>query len=118
MTAGMIIAASVIVARALQPVEQVIANWRNMVAARQAWLRLKALLALFPESGHRTALPAPADTLAVEAVFVAPSGEKQRMAVQNVTFRARSGTAIIKGTEGNDTLPGTPSRRRNLWLRR
>lgn len=94
MTAGMIIAASIIVARALQPVEQVIANWRNMVAARQAWLRLKALFALFPESGHRTALPAPADALAVEAVFVAPPGERQRMTVQNVTFRARSGAAV------------------------
>lgn len=94
MTGGMIIAASVIVARALQPVEQVIANWRNMVGARQAWQRLQEVFKLFPEAGDRTALPAPVKSLAVEAIFTAPPGERQRMTVQNITFRAQAGTAV------------------------
>lgn len=94
MTGGMIIAASIIVARALQPVEQVIANWRTLVAARQAWHRLQDLFRLFPEADERTALPAPVKSLAVEAVFVAPPGERQRMTVQNVSLRVQAGTVV------------------------
>lgn len=94
MSGGMIIAASIIVARALQPVEQVIANWRNMVAARQAWRRLQELFKLFPEISERTALPAPTRSLSVEGVFASPPGERQRMTVQNIGFRVPAGTAI------------------------
>lgn len=94
MTGGTIVAASIIVARALQPIEQVIANWRNMVAARQAWQRLKEVFKLIPDEQGRTALPAPSKSLSVEAVFIGPPGERQRMAVQNVSFRAQAGTVI------------------------
>ncbi len=94
MSGGMIIAASIIVARALQPVEQVIGNWRNMVAARQAWQRLQELFRLFPETAERTALPAPIKSLAVEAVFATPPGERQRMTVQNISFRVQSGAVV------------------------
>ncbi|MFN7026859.1 MAG: type I secretion system permease/ATPase [Pseudorhizobium sp.] len=94
MSGGMIIAASIIVARALQPIEQVIANWRNMVAARQAWKRLRDLFKLFPETAERTLLPAPTKSLSVETVFAAPPGERQRMTVQNVTFRVSAGTVV------------------------
>lgn len=94
MSGGMIIAASIIVARALQPIEQVIANWRNMVGARQSWQRLQDLFKLFPDGAVRTALPAPEKSLAVEAVFAAPPGERQRMTVQNVSFKVHAGTAL------------------------
>lgn len=94
MSGGMIIAASIIVARALQPIEQVIANWRNMVGVRQSWQRLQDLFNLFPEVAERTALPTPAKSLAVEAVFAAPPGERQRMTVQNVSFRVQAGTVV------------------------
>jgi len=94
MSGGMIIAASIIVARALQPIEQVIANWRSMVAARQAWQRLRDLFKLFPETSERTALPAPTKSLSVEAVFAAPPGERQRMTVQNISFCVQAGTVV------------------------
>lgn len=94
LTGGMIIASSVIVTRALQPVEQVIANWRNMVGARQAWQRLQEMFVLFPDASARTTLPAPTRSLAVEGVYAAPPGERQRMTVQNVSFEAAAGTAI------------------------
>jgi PrtD family type I secretion system ABC transporter len=94
MSGGMIIAASIIVARALQPVEQVIANWRNMVGARQSWQRLHDLFKLFPEVADRTALPAPENSLMVEAVFTAPPGERQKMTVQNVSFKVQAGTVV------------------------
>src|SRR5678815_3601173 len=44
-TAGIIIASSILVARALAPVELAIANWRGFVAARQSWKRLSDVLA-------------------------------------------------------------------------
>ena len=52
-TAGIIIAGSILSARALAPVDLAIANWRGFVAARQSWKRLTELLALLPS------LPAP-----------------------------------------------------------
>lgn len=95
MTAGAIIASSIIVARALQPIEQVIANWRSLIAARQAWQRLDALFKHFPEDrDERTSLPAPCKSLVIENVFAAPPGERQRMTVQNVSFRADAGCVI------------------------
>ena len=94
MTGGSIIAASIIVARTLQPIEQVIANWRGMMAARQAWQRLESVFALFPEEQGRTILPAPVRHLHVEGVFAAPPGERRRMTVHNVGFQAQAGTAV------------------------
>src|SRR5262249_44227104 len=48
-TGGVIIASSILVGRALAPVELAIANWRGFVAARQSWQRLSALLGLMQE---------------------------------------------------------------------
>ncbi|MBB4953990.1 PrtD family type I secretion system ABC transporter [Agrobacterium vitis] len=94
LTGGGIIAASTIIARALQPIEQMIGNWRNMVGAYQAWGRLQAVFKLFPEVQARTQLPPPSRSLLVEGAFVAPPGERQRMTVQNVSFRASAGSVI------------------------
>lgn len=93
MTAGMIVAASIIVARALQPIEQAIGNWRSMLAARHAWHRLRDVLSLFPEALPRTSLPLPTQFLAVEGIFVSPPGQS-RPVVQNVSFRAQAGTVV------------------------
>ncbi|MBY5864648.1 type I secretion system permease/ATPase [Rhizobium leguminosarum] len=93
MSAGSIVAASIIVSRALSPIEQVIGNWKTLLAARQAWHRLKEAFVLFPEEQPRTTLPPPSSSLTVEAVFTSPPGER-RMTVQNVSFRADRGTVI------------------------
>ena len=47
-TAGIIIAGSILSARALAPVDLAIANWKGFVAARQSWHTLNQLLAMFP----------------------------------------------------------------------
>lgn len=93
LSGGAIVAASIIVARALQPIEQVIANWRNMTAARQAWKRLQDVAKLYPDEKERTQLPAPVRALAVEAIFTSPPGDK-RMTVQNVSFRVEAGSVV------------------------
>jgi ATP-binding cassette subfamily C protein len=56
-TAGVIIAASILTARALAPIDLAIANWKGFVAARQSWERLKKLLATLPAHAPAAARP-------------------------------------------------------------
>jgi ATP-binding cassette subfamily C protein len=100
-TAGIIIAGSILTARALAPVEVAIANWKGFVAARQSGQRLDQLLKLLPTEEERLALPAPVETLTVEQLYVgAPSSE--RPTLSEVSFRLRSGQAIgIIGPSGS-----------------
>src|SRR5262249_29448084 len=84
-TAGIIIASSILVARALAPVELSIANWKGFQAARQSWRRLSDLIAALPPQNATMKLPPPRDSLSVEAVTVAVPG-LQRAVVSEVTF--------------------------------
>jgi len=92
-TAGVIIAGSILAARALAPVDLAIANWRGFVASRQSWKRLKDLLAMLPQDKEQMALPKPASTFAVEHVSVVPPGI-QRLVVQDVAFRLEKGNGL------------------------
>jgi PrtD family type I secretion system ABC transporter len=92
-TAGVMIAASIIVARALAPVDLAIANWRNFVAFRQSWRRLNELLKLMPEGEAHLELPKPVSSLSVEGIRVVPPGGT-RFVVQDVTFRLAKGRAL------------------------
>jgi PrtD family type I secretion system ABC transporter len=92
-TAGIIIAGSILAARALAPVEVVIAQWRLFVGARQSWHRLNNLLARMPEERDVMALPRPAASLAVETVSVAPPGLNQLVA-RDVAFGLKAGQGL------------------------
>ena len=92
-TPGIIIAGSILTARALAPVDLAIANWRSFVAARQSWARLKKLLALLPAQYQPMPLPAPKASLSVEAASAAPPGE-QKLVVQDVSFTLASGQGL------------------------
>ncbi len=77
-SAGAIIAASVLLSRAVQPIELVVGAWNGIVQARQAWGNLTELFAATAEQDTpRTALPDPKGDLALEGVGVrAPVGDK------------------------------------------
>ncbi len=92
-TAGIIIAGSILTARALAPVDLAIANWRGFVAARQGWQRLNKLLTLLPAQIAPMQLPAPKNRLSVENVSVAPPGDT-RIVVQDVSFALQSGQGV------------------------
>jgi PrtD family type I secretion system ABC transporter len=92
-TAGIIIAGSILSARALAPVDLAIANWRGFVAFRQSWQRLNGLLDRIPADAEQMALPEPVTSLAVEALSVAPPGVN-RVVVQDVSFRLEKGTGL------------------------
>jgi len=67
---GGMIAASILLGRALSPVELAIATWRGFVSARGAYSRLDALLAAHPLRGGMLALPRPKGAIAVENLFL------------------------------------------------
>jgi ATP-binding cassette subfamily C protein len=92
-TAGIIIASSILVSRALAPVELAIANWKSFVAARQGRRRLSELLNFMNRQDPAMELPPPAKALAVEALAVAPPGQ-QRLVVQDVSFTLQRGQAL------------------------
>ena len=92
-TAGVIIASSILVSRALAPAEMTIANWKGFVAARQSWHRLSGLLARMPPEAQPHALPAPRDSITVEGASIAPPGTP-RLVVQDVSFGLKAGQGL------------------------
>ena len=100
-TAGIIIAGSILSARALAPVDLAIAHWRGFVAARQSWQRLNALLSVMPARTEPMALQAPAQRLTVENVSAAPPGVP-RIVVQDIGFKLEAGQGLgIIGPSGS-----------------
>jgi PrtD family type I secretion system ABC transporter len=67
-SAGVMIAATILLGRALAPVEQLVAGWRNLVEARAAWRRLEELFRNRPKEEPATALPAPQGRVSAEAI--------------------------------------------------
>ncbi|RVE93027.1 type I secretion system permease/ATPase [Sinorhizobium meliloti] len=90
---GIIIAGSILTARALAPVELAIGNWRGLVAARQSWQRLKELLKALPEADAPLQLPDPHERLTVEGLASGPPAA-QRLIVSDVNFTVRAGGAV------------------------
>ena len=101
MTPGLMIAASIITARALAPVEQTIANWRSFVNARQAWRRINDVLGHSREPEITIELPLPQKHLALTNVSTAPTGRHQPLA-SHVTFALSAGDGLgIIGPSGS-----------------
>src|SRR5262249_56236061 len=92
-SAGIIIAASILTGRALAPVDLAIANWKGFLAARQSWQRLRQLLAAMATPGLRLELNPPVQSLAVEALAVAPPGT-QKLVAHDINFPLNPGTAL------------------------
>lgn len=91
---GVIFASSILSGRALAPVDQAIANWRNLVGARQGWARLKEMFSRVPLKGDvTTRLPAPKQMLQVEGLFVAPPGGS-RVTLRGAQFRLAAGDVL------------------------
>jgi ATP-binding cassette subfamily C protein len=100
-TAGIIIAGSILSARALAPVDLAIAHWKGFVAARQSWQRLNRLLGSVPAATAQTVLQDPSSRLSVEAVSIVPPGD-QKVIVQDVTFALQAGNGLgVIGPSGS-----------------
>jgi ATP-binding cassette, subfamily C, bacterial len=99
-TVGAMFAASILLGRALQPVEQIVGSWRNLVSARGGFLRVRELLSANPPRDTSLSLPRPHGRLAVEALtFVPPLTNKPIL--RGVAFGIESGEVLgIIGPSG------------------
>jgi PrtD family type I secretion system ABC transporter len=93
LSAGVMIAATIILGRALAPVESLVAGWRSLVEVRGAWQRLERLFAANPPARAGTALPAPKGNLSVEKVFHSFPGAA-RAALRGVSFSLAPGESL------------------------
>lgn len=97
-SAGMIVATSIIAGRALAPVDQVIGQWRSVVRAREAHKRLQALFDGAATPRPTVQLPDPTGHLTVTSVTKFPPGERRMNdrppILEAVTFRLEPGDAV------------------------
>jgi ATP-binding cassette subfamily C protein/ATP-binding cassette subfamily C protein EexD len=93
LTAGASIAASIIMGRALAPVEQMIGGWKQLVQARQSWKRLQAFLVLPRLRPPGMPLPEPAGKLTVERVTYGFPGSNVAV-VKGVAFALEPGESL------------------------
>lgn len=100
-TAGIIIAGSILSARALAPVDLAIAHWKSFVAARQSWHRLNRLLEQMPVRATPTQLQNPTTRVSVEALSIAAPGD-QRLIIHDVSFALNAGSGLgVIGPSGS-----------------
>lgn len=100
-TGGVMIASSIMVGRALAPVDLAIASWKPFLMARHSWKRLQDLLGRIPPLPETMPLPAPCKELRVENVTILPPGEKWPT-VSGIGFVIGAGSALgVIGPSGS-----------------
>jgi ATP-binding cassette subfamily C protein EexD len=92
-TPGIMIAGSILLGRALAPIDQMIAVWKQFSTARSQYDRLNQLLSKIPEDQEPMSLPDPKGHISLESATVAPPGSKTPV-ISNITFSASPGDAI------------------------
>ncbi|MDR7035702.1 ATP-binding cassette subfamily C protein [Methylobacterium sp. BE186] len=90
---GVLLASSLLLGRALAPLDSTIANWKTVVAAQQAWKRLGEVSAKAAPPSRSGVLSVPSRFLKVAGVSIAPPGA-QRLTVKNVSFALKAGQAV------------------------
>jgi ATP-binding cassette, subfamily C, type I secretion system permease/ATPase len=92
-TPGLMIAGSILLGRALSPIDQMIGAWKGFVNARSQYQRLNELLEKIPESPQRMSLPAPAGAVQAEGAVIAPPGSRAAV-VKGVSFQIQPGEVV------------------------
>ena len=100
-TVGAMFAASLLLGRALQPVEQIVGSWRNLVSARSAFHRVRELLTSHPPQDARLSLPRPSGKMQVDNLTCIVSGVT-RPILRGVTFKIEPGDVLgVIGPSGS-----------------
>jgi ATP-binding cassette subfamily C exporter for protease/lipase/ATP-binding cassette subfamily C protein EexD len=105
-SAGVMIATTILLGRAVQPVEQLVSSWRMLADARAAYGRLLGLSALFDADVARLSLPKPQGRVALDNVlYRAPGSEKAILSGVGFTLEKGEALAVIgPSAAGKSTL--------------
>jgi ATP-binding cassette subfamily C protein len=101
MTPGAMIAGSILLGRALAPVEMMLNQWAILQRGHAGWNNLTELLGTVPPDGQRTELPKPKASLVVKNLTVVPPGDKQA-SLKSISFNVAPGQAVgVIGPSGS-----------------
>ena len=92
-SAGLVISGSILLGRALAPLDQMIGGWRGFLGAREAYRRLDTLLRTIPERESRMALPALQGRVTLEGLVIAVPGRTEPI-LNGVTLTIEPGTTV------------------------
>jgi ATP-binding cassette subfamily C protein EexD len=90
---GMVIAGSLLLGKALGPIDLLVANWKGFSTARDQYKRLTEMLTALPKDAARMSLPDPEGALAVESIFVTPPGSRIPV-LKGINFMLEPGTVL------------------------
>jgi ATP-binding cassette subfamily C exporter for protease/lipase len=92
-SAGVMIAVSVLLGRAMAPAEALIGSWKQMGNAKSSYERLNRLLTEFPKAAPGMPLPPPTGALSIDRLVIIPPG-MQKPAVNGVTISLAKGEVL------------------------
>ncbi|MCB1648386.1 MAG: type I secretion system permease/ATPase [Pseudomonadales bacterium] len=90
---GMMIAGSLLLGRALAPIDMLVGTWKGFSVARAQYERLGQLLEKIPADADTMSLPVPQGNLSVEQIYVTPPGAKAPV-VRGVSLELAAGEAL------------------------
>jgi ATP-binding cassette subfamily C protein EexD len=90
---GLVIAGSVLLGRALAPIDLIIGSWKGFIAARGQYSRLNEILSKLQSEPVRMALPAPEGNVTVENMIVGAPGSRSAI-IKGISFAVQAGTVV------------------------
>lgn len=108
---GGMIAASILIGRAMQPIEIAVANWKGFIAARSAIGRIRALFSMAGTEPERMSLPRPAGALQISDLIAAAPGSNNPPILKGISFNLEPGEVI--GVVGPSAAGKSSSRARS-----
>ena len=109
LSAGGMIAANVLMGRALAPIDQMVGSWRSFLSARAAFERLEKLMQEFPERDPALSRVAPTGQLTMENVVATATGRAAPI-LKGINFNVPAGTVVVvlgPSGSGKSTLART-----------
>lgn len=98
---GIMIAASIVMGRALAPVEQAVGQWKQFVAARQAHKRLTEIFSILGDEEDRMQLPTPKGNLTVQNLIASAPGSRKPI-LKGISFSLNQGEVLaVIGPSGS-----------------
>lgn len=92
-TASMVFAASMLINKAIAPIQKILGNWKSIIEARQAYARLNELLQDYRAKAKSMALPAPKGHFVVKGLSIKPGASKDPV-LEGLNFEVQPGTVL------------------------